>query len=288
MSYVYDQSIRLTNMGVSPSELKHHISLPESLLSIPNNNQFYGQIDTVYQNNPTYNVGWFSGFPEDLHGLPDEVLAEKLIALIGGSDKVMKQYDQAMSDEEYLWAKELAVQLYRSAPGNTDYRKALADVFRKLGQYSPSSSVRNFYLSASLSLEGDKSIVVAKIQSSDWIMADIPRAINNLRVRIDPKKSGDTEGVLTFSIDGENSALHIRNGIAEYVPSADIANHYRKEDARITTDKATFASYFRGEISEDDFLAKAKLSNEGTAKDLLAVFDTFKEQMFYPMERVNP
>jgi hypothetical protein len=49
-----------------------------------------------------------------------------------------------------------------------------------------------------------------------------------------------------------------------------------------------FASYFRGEISADDFLAKAKLNNAGTAKDLLAVFDTFKEQMFYPMERFNP
>jgi alkyl sulfatase BDS1-like metallo-beta-lactamase superfamily hydrolase len=70
MSFIYDQSIRLTNMGVSPTELKHHITVPESILSVPNNNQFYGQFDTIYQNIPTYNVGWFSGFPDDLHSLP--------------------------------------------------------------------------------------------------------------------------------------------------------------------------------------------------------------------------
>jgi alkyl sulfatase BDS1-like metallo-beta-lactamase superfamily hydrolase len=280
MSYIYDQSIRFTNMGVSPSELKHYIRVPESILSIPNNNQFYGQFDVVYQNIPTYNVGWFSGFPEDLHSLPNEVMAEKLIALAGGPDKIVALYDQAMQAAEYLWAKELAVQLYRSNPGNQGYRQALADVFRKLAQYSPSSSVRNFYLSGSLSLEGDKAITVAAIQSADWVMSDIPRAINHLRVRIDPDKAGDIEGVLAFSIDGQNAALHTRNGVAEYVP--DLGKHYRKEDARITADKETFASYFRGEINAEEFLAKAELTNERKAKDLLAVFDIYQERMLYP------
>jgi alkyl sulfatase BDS1-like metallo-beta-lactamase superfamily hydrolase len=282
MSYVYDQSIRLTNMGVNPSELKHHITVPKSILSIPNNNQFYGQFDTIYQNIPTYNVGWFSGFPDDLHSLPRDVMAEKLIALAGGPDKIMKQYDQAMQAAEYLWAKELAVQLYRSDPANKDYRQALADVFRKLAQYSPASSVRNFYLSGSLSLEGDKTVTVAAIQSADWVKSDIPRAINHLRVRIDPDKAGDKEGVLNFSIDGKNAALHIRNGMAEYVP--DLDKHYRKEDARITADKEIFAKYFRGEINADEFLAKAKLKNEGNAKDLLAIFDIYQERMLYPEE----
>jgi alkyl sulfatase BDS1-like metallo-beta-lactamase superfamily hydrolase len=203
--------------------------------------------------------------------------------LAGGPDKIMKQYDLAMQAAEYLWAKELAVQLYRSNPGNQDYRQALADVFRKLAQYSPASSVRNFYLSGSLSLEGNETITVATIQSADWVKTDLPRAINHLRVRIDPDKAGDIEGVLNFSIDGQNAALHIRNAMAEYVP--DLDNHYRKEDARITADQETFANYFRGEISTDDFLANAKLDNERNAKDLLAVFDVYQERMLYPEQK---
>ncbi len=49
-----------------------------------------------------------------------------------------------MKKGEDLWAKELATQLYYSDQGNKRNRQDLADVFRKLGQYSPGSIVRKY------------------------------------------------------------------------------------------------------------------------------------------------
>ena len=127
-------------------------------------NEIYGQFDSFPEAFPLENAGWFSGRAENLHGLPEEVLANNVIKLAGGADKVQKAYQQAMEKGEYLWAKELAVHLYYSDRGNKRYRQGLADVFRKLGQYSPGSIARNFYLAAALSLEGSEDFSLTSVQ----------------------------------------------------------------------------------------------------------------------------
>ena len=131
-----------------------------------------------------------------------------------------------MESAEYLWAKELAAQLYYADPGNESYRQALADVFRRLGQMSPGSIARNFYLSAANSLEGNKIITMAGVQSAAWVTANPDRAVDFLRIRINPELADGVEGVLLFDIASELSALHVRNSIAEYVPNPD--THYRQ------------------------------------------------------------
>jgi alkyl sulfatase BDS1-like metallo-beta-lactamase superfamily hydrolase len=278
MTFIYDQSIRLTNKGVHPKELKHHIQMPTSLNQHPFVNEIYGQFDSFPEANPLENAGWFSGRAEDIHGLPRDVLAKNMVKLAGGADNVLKSYQQAMEKSEYLWAKELAAHLYYSDPGNARYRKALADAFRKLGQYSPGSIVRNFYIAAALSLEGDEAFSLTSVQKADWVKEDPARAVNHLRTRIDPEKAEGVEGVLVFDIEGEVAALHIRNSIAEFVPDPDA--HYRKQDASITVSGDEFAAYFRGEISADDLTKRAK--TDGDAAKLIGVFDSYVHVPMYP------
>ena len=284
MSFIYDQSLRLTSQGVNMGEIRHHIRLPDSLLANPYNNEAYGQFDTFAQANPTYNHGWFSGFAEDIHPLPRAVRADYLLELAGGTDKVVAAYEQAMDSGEYLWAKELAAQLYYADPGNESYRQALADVFRRLGQMSPGSIARNFYLSAANSLEGNETISLAGVQSAAWVTADPDRAVNFLRIRLNPELADGVEGVLLIDIDGKVSGLHVRNSIAEYVP--DPGAHYRQPDGEIKTSAGDFASYFRGETDVAGLLASSISS--GRAEELLRLFDQYERAPMYPHVRQEP
>ncbi|MDJ0510146.1 MAG: alkyl sulfatase dimerization domain-containing protein [Crocosphaera sp.] len=284
MRFINDQSLRLTAQGVRADELTHHMSMPESLLKSRFVNEFYGQFDTYPAAQPTSNHGWFSGYSEDIHHLPRAVYADYLIQLSGGEENVMAAYTTAMEQGEYLWAKELAVSLYYAVPDNDTYRQALADVFRQLGQMSPGLIVRNFYINAALSLEGDDKISLMDVEPKEWVTENPTEAVDRLRIRIVPELATGVDGVLEFKFvdDNQSAALHIRNSIAEFVPDPD--KYYKAVDASIDISEDNFAAYYRGEIGVDDFLANSS-STSGPAKELLSVFDEFVTIPMYPRTR---
>lgn len=277
MSFIYDQSIRLTNMGVQPDELRHHIKWPESLSGHPYVNEIYGEVNTFYQAFPVYNGGYFSGYAEDIHILPRKVMAEKMIALAGGADKMLEQYNQAIEKSEFIWAKEIAKNLYYTDKSNATYRKNLAATFRALGQRSPSIIVRNFYTAGALSLEGDPNFTLNSIQSKEWVTKDIARAINHLRTRLNPELGKGINGVLVFKIGNTSAGLHIREAVAEYL--TDPSKHYQAADATIECTEDDFAAYFRGEKSASELIKISK--NTGDAQKLLSVFDEYKFRTLY-------
>lgn len=282
MAFIYDQAIRLSNQGIAPDELRHYIKWPIALSQHPIVNEIYGEVNTFYQAFPTYNGGYYSGYAEDIHSLPRKVMAEKMITLAGGNDKMMELYQKAIVDAELIWAKDLAKYLYYSDKSNVIYRKALGDVFRLLGQRTPSLIVRNFYMAAAMSLEGNENFTLSSIQSKEWVKADIPRAINHVRTRINPELANGTDAVLVFKINNKASGLHIRHAIAEFLPNP--LAHYKVADATIETTADNFAAYFRGEIGIDDLIKKSKIT--GNATKLLGVFDEYKSKTFYPKEDI--
>jgi alkyl sulfatase BDS1-like metallo-beta-lactamase superfamily hydrolase len=278
-SFVYDQAIRLSNLGVRMQELRHHIVLPEKLRENPYVNELYGQIDTFPQAYAAQAHGWFSGHAEDLHSLPRAVESQKWLALAGGEDKVFEAYKAATAKGEHLWAKELIVALTDVFPGNKVYRQAMADTFRTLGRYSHGAITRNFYLAAARSLEGETAHTLGAVQDAEWVMADAGRAVNHLRTRLDPDKATqDVEGVLVFDIGGKRSALHIRNSVAEFI--AQPQAHYRKPDATIRAGAELFTRYFRGELGTTAFVEAAGAGPQAAA--LLGLFDEYRHIPMYP------
>lgn len=244
MAFIYDQSIRLTNKGIKPEELRHHIEMPESLVAFDVVNEGYGQWDSFPEAFPLENQGWFSGYAEDMHSLPAKEKAKRTVDFMGGEERVFEEFKRAFEAAELLWAKDLMVDLYYIDPANEAYRQSLADTFRALGQRSPGSIVRNFYLSAALSLEGDESVTITGVESAKWISADVSRAVNHLRVRILPEEAAGMDRVIAFDIDGESVGLHVRNSIAEFV--ANPAEHYKKADVTIKLTTEEFIDYFQG------------------------------------------
>jgi len=274
MAYIYDQSIRLTNQGIAPDQLKHHIQLPQALIdSSPYVNQFYGQWETYPEMYPVRNHGWFSGYAEDIHNLPKKVEADYMIQLAGGMDKMHASWKKAYNKAEYLWAKQLATYLYFSDPANKNSRQALADTFRKLGQYSEGLIVRNFYIEAALSLEGNEDITITGTQSAEFIESDVIRGVNYLRTRINPEKSKGVSAFLIFNIDGKTAGLDIRNSVAEFVEK--VESNYRPADVTLTVSANKFARYYEGSLKAKDIASSKALK-------LLSIFDEYKHIPMYP------
>lgn len=273
MAFIYDQSIRLTNLGYGPHEIRHMVDVPDALKKNDNVNEFYGQYDSFFAAFPVANHGWFSGNPEDLHDLPKAEKAQYTIRLAGGIDNVTKQWNEAMDNGEYLWAKELAVTLYYNDPASKDAREALAKTFRKLGQASEGLIIRNFYLAGAQSLEGNEQPSLSGVQSKEWVKENLSTTVDYLRTRINPELAGKSNAFVAFNIDGKVvGALDIRNSIAEFVAAEDIAAHSRKIDTTIKTSADNFSKYWVGEIAPSE-LTKEKIIN---------VFDTYKHKPLYP------
>jgi alkyl sulfatase BDS1-like metallo-beta-lactamase superfamily hydrolase len=152
-----------------------------------------------------------------------------------------------------------------------------------MGQISPGSIVRNFYTAGALSLEGNQEFSLGIVQPAAWVKHDLKRAVDALRTRLNPEQAKGQEGVLSFDIDGQLSALHIRNSVAEFVPEP--AKHYRASDATIKVDSDTFTAYFRGELSASELLAKT--STTGNSAQLLGLFDAYQQQPMYPTAELS-
>ena len=269
MAFTYDQAIRQTNNGVRPDQLKHVIKLPESLKSHPYVNNMYGQREHFYQATPTINAGWYSGYAEDMHNLPDSVYAESMIKLVG-VEGIYKEFTRAFEAGEFLWAKEMAVVLYNNAPKNKVARQALADSFRELGRLSPGLIARNMYMSAAQSLEGNEAITMTAVESAEWAGRDTLSSVNYLRTRIVPEKANGVSGFLVLDIDGNKRGLDIRNGIAEFVE--DVDSNYRAPTETLTVSGEEFGQYYAGELKAADI---------APSDSLLHLFEEFTVRSMY-------
>ncbi len=269
MAFTYDQAIRHTNNGVRPDQLKHVIKLPASLKEHPYVNNMYGQREHFYESTPNINAGWYSGYAEDMHNLPNDVYANYMLELIG-EDGIREAYAKAMEAGEYLWAKELAVIMYHHAPQDEAARQALAASFRKLGQLSPGLIARNMYMSAAQSLEGNTAVTMTEVQSAQWAASDLDTSVDYLRTRIVPERATDISGFLVLDLDGKQLGLDIRNGIAEFV--ADVDNNYREPTETLAVSAEKFGQYYAGE------LAAAEIAPKGS---LLHLFEEFEVRPMY-------
>lgn len=172
-------------------------------------------------------LGWFQGDPVDLDPTPPRQKAERLIAMMGGREKLLLEAGNAYLKGDYQWAAELAGYAIRVDHDDQLARDIKARSFRKLGYASMNINWRNWYLMSAMELEGkldgdeisQRSIEMRKVfLSPDMVRSFTPQSfLQNWVTRIDPEKAGDLEMTLGFSFPdvGEQWALEVRRGVAQ-------------------------------------------------------------------------
>ncbi|MAT49660.1 MAG: MBL fold metallo-hydrolase [Porticoccaceae bacterium] len=225
-SFIYYQSIRAINRGLSPDEMARTVRLPPHLAQHPLLQPTY--VDNEYNVRAQYRglVGWFDGDGASLHPPENGQIGQVLIEGFGGVANVLDRIRKAQTEHDYNLAATLATYILGVEPDHAGARQLKADALRAMAQATPSMQTRNYMLTQALHLEGKidwakpPSAALFRANTVDTILDTPPGTyLELLQVRIDPVKSADLDtGVaVEFTDLGRVWTLYVRRGVVEVV-----------------------------------------------------------------------
>ncbi len=154
IQFVFDETVKGMNKGLDPITIAQNIALPEHLANKPYLTEFYGTIAGASRAIYSGLMGWFDGNPVNLNPLSHKATAQNMAALAGGSDKLLAQFEKAMTDGEYQWALVLADSLLRlDTVDSKAVRLAQIKALRALAAMEYNAPHRNYYLTYANELE---------------------------------------------------------------------------------------------------------------------------------------
>jgi len=278
--FVLDQSLRGILHGLGPDDLRHFVKLPKYLDESPANLQNYGEISSYTPAIFYHAVGWYDNDAANLKPLAPADEARRLVPLMGGRDKVIEAAKAALAKKEYAWAAKLANQLYLIDRQDKQARQLKADALRKMAYVTTGGNDRAHLMSQALALEGKVSIA-RLIPPADEVVAASPETfVDYFRVRIDPKKSDETDQFLRFDFaNGTRVGLHVRRAVAEYIP--DPENYSRKPDIVLSMSPETWVKLYLSRAMPEDLIKSGEIKVTGdtdTAARVLNLFDRYKPE----------
>jgi alkyl sulfatase BDS1-like metallo-beta-lactamase superfamily hydrolase len=238
--YLHDQTMRLINHGLTPSEIAETIKMPESLEGAWHTRGYYGHyrhnVKAIYQRA----LGWYDGNPAHLDPLPPVAAARKFVAYMGGADQVLAKARKDFAAGEFRFVAEVLNHLVFAEPRNDEARTLLADTYEQLGYASESATWRNAYLFGALELRQGS----GKARSRDPISPATARSLRTgqlldcLAVRLNGPAAEGKRLVLNFQFEdtSERFVLNLENCALTHVSGSQDAN----ADATLTLDRLTF------------------------------------------------
>ena len=199
---------------------------------------------------------------------------------MGGRSKVLEASKAALDKRELAWAGQLVNHLYRLDPQDQEVRQLKADVLRQMAYVSTGGNERAHMTSQALALEGKITLARLIPPAAESISASPNTFVDYFRVRIDPLKSGESEGFVQFEFpDGSSSGLHIRRAVAEFVE--DPSKHTSKPDISLKMSGESWAKLYLSQATPEEMIASGDIEVTGDAKEaarLINLFDRYSPQ----------
>lgn len=142
---VFNQTLARINDGYTVDAIVEQVALPAELKQLPYLQEIYGTVAWTVRAIFAAYVGWFDGNPTNLHQLSNKNYAIKMIALIGGKDKVLAGLKDAIESQDLLWALQLCDLLIEA-----DIREAVdlkIKALYALAELETSANGRHYYIS---------------------------------------------------------------------------------------------------------------------------------------------
>ena len=213
--YLHDQTVRMMNKGMTQAEIAETLVPPTALTSEWSNRGYYGTYShnskAIYQRY----LGWYDAVPANLNPHPPTDRAKRIVAAMGGAERVLALGRAAMAAGDYRWSSDLLNQLVFVEPDNAAAKATLADSYEQQGYQAEASTWRNMFLSAARDLrEGPKAN--AGTQSLDLITA-VPTdlLLDAIATRLDPAVIGAKAMTLNFNFAdrGEKARITVENAV---------------------------------------------------------------------------
>ncbi len=266
IQFLWDQTVRWTNKGATSAELAHRVVLPDLYGDDYLTQQLYGVVEHHARQIRTGLFGFFDGDPQHLFPLEPRDRAQRMVAAMGGRDRVAQLVGEA---DDVRWALELAGLLHAAEPDDADGRRLLAGALRTIARRTTSANIRNWCLTQVHELEGSLDLSrfrqhrFARRSLDGMAPADL---VAVLRVLVDPDLLGTLDVHVRVEFEGTMaSGLHFRNGIA--CPTDGVG-----ATATLRTTRATWSSVLAGANRLEDLVGSGDVVAEGDAAPAMDAF----------------
>jgi alkyl sulfatase BDS1-like metallo-beta-lactamase superfamily hydrolase len=271
--YIHDQTLRMANHGLTPTEIAEDLKLPPTLAAEWHTRGYYGTVShnakAVYQRY----LGWFDGNPANLHRLPPVEAGRRYVELAGGADALLSTAWAAFRRGEYRWVAELVNHLIFADRTNGEARRLQADALEQMGYQAESGPWRAFYLTGAQELRNPRPASEAPRQGAAGQLRALPAEalLESLSVRLNGERAGEAAIAFTlaFSDTGESFAVSVENAVL----------HHRagKGGPRVTLTRPVLIGLVIGETTLENALDEGLVTGEGAAAlgELLPLLDRF-------------
>ncbi|MEM7101285.1 MAG: alkyl sulfatase dimerization domain-containing protein [Pseudomonadota bacterium] len=272
IQFIWDQTVRGANKGLSLDELVEFVSLPTHYDEHYLTQQLYGLVEHHVRQIYTGLFGWFDEQEGNLLPLPGQEKAQRCINGFGGREAVFKQATQAMDDADYRWALELCAWLVNTAECAQHDRDLMAQILRQVAYQTPSANLRNWCLTRALEHEGSIDLTRHRQHRFSYHQvrnAPAARYVHGLRVVLDPTRSVQINTHIAWHFsDGAKAGLHIRNGVA-------VPTDGSQADYSLTLSQETWAEILGGKQSLSSALEEGTVSISGDMHHILSILQAF-------------
>ncbi|MEM9621561.1 MAG: alkyl sulfatase dimerization domain-containing protein [Pseudomonadota bacterium] len=272
IQFIWDQTVRGTNQGLTLDELTTRVQLPEHFQRSYFTQQFYGLVEHHVRQIHSGLFGWFDEDESHLFPLPTAERCRRLIKGFGGRVKVRQQARAALTTADYRWGLELATWLVRSKGCTPRDRQLLADLLRATAQHTTSANLRNWCLTRALELEGKINLQrhrQHRFNPTQVLSAPPERFIDTLRVLLDPTLAAGLDAELAWHfMGGARTGLRVRNHVAITTSGADA-------DMTITLSQETWAALLANTTTMSQCLELGTVSLAGDPEELMTFLKVF-------------
>ena len=273
IQFIWDQTVRGANKGLTLSELTQAVQLPERFKRTYFTRQFYGLVEHHVRQIHSGLFGWLDEDESHLFPLPDQQRYERLIDGFGGRTNVLVQAQQALQNKDWRWALELATWLVRTPEVDDSDRQILASALRGVAQHTTSTNVRNWCLTRALELEGQLDLSrfrTHRFSAGEVLAAPPTRFIPVLRVLLDPAAAEGLEEELAWHFPGGNRAgLKVRGCVAVATDGADAS-------LSIGLSHETWAQILGAKLKLSDAIEQGLVSIQGPPERIKRFFAAFE------------
>ena len=192
-AYLHDQTLRLLNQGYTGIEIAEMIEMPPALEKAWHTHGYYGSVShnvkAIYQRY----LGWFDGNPASLWEHPPIESATRYVECMGGSSAVITKAQGYLDAGDLRFAAQLLKHVVFAEPDNTEGKKLLATVYRRLGHGAENGTWRNFYLMGEYELlHGIPPTAVETAGSPELVGAlSIDQLFDSIAIRVNGPRAWD-------------------------------------------------------------------------------------------------
>jgi alkyl sulfatase BDS1-like metallo-beta-lactamase superfamily hydrolase len=276
--FIHDQTVRLLNEGLTPTEIAEQLKLPPSLANEWFSRGYYGTLrhnaKAVYQ----FYLGWYDANPADLDPLPRVEAARKQVEYMGGADAVLKRAREDFKTGQYRWVASVTSQVVFADPANKEARELGADALEQLGYQSEAATWRNAYLLGAAELRRGVPKASPSTASADLLKGvSIDLAFDVLGVRLNAARAEGKTIVInwTFSDLNQTYVMNLENSALTHT-SGKLAD---KADLSLTLTRATLDALTLKQRSFLGSVASGDISFSGNPlklQELMSMLDDFR------------